>query len=452
MNAPVQIGDILASKYRVDHVLGIGGMGVVVAARHVQLGTMVALKFMLPDTLRVPEASERFLREARVAAHLRGEHVARVIDFGTLESGAPYIVMDFLEGTDLEKLVRTRGPLSVAEGVGYVFDACKAMDEAHRAGVVHRDLKPTNLFLTQRHDGTPLVKVLDFGISKLSEHAEDPSNLTTRTGSVLGSPAFMSPEQIRNAKHVDARADIYSLGAVIYFLLTQAYPYEANSVGELFGLVLFHEPKPLRARRPDVPLALDALVGRCLQKDPNARFQNAKELMTALRAVLDTMHAEPPPPAIAQTGPLAEEPKVAPVAPSFGGQAWMSSQATGPKKVSGLPWVIVSMVCVIGVFVLIGGALFLRGRHRSTAVSAEAEAPHVAVETSAPAPSAESSVAPLENVSPAVPPTETSKEPARDAGASASEPARGSHGDRGKPKPHPAPSTSTLPHGGMYEK
>jgi len=269
-------------------------MGVVVAARHVQLGSLVALKFMLPHETHVPGASERFLNEARAAARLRGEHVARVGDFGTLDTGAPYIVMEFLEGADLHAVVETRGPLPIQEAVGYVLDACKAMEEAHQAGIVHRDLKPKNLFLTHRHDGTPLVKVLDFGISKLTDAAGALAGTSTHTGAILGSPAFMSPEQMQSAKHVDARTDIYALGSVIFYLATKQLPFQAASMVDLFVAVLQSEPRPLRALRPDAPEALEAIVSRCLRKDPNLRFPNVRELMTALYAAVDPAgRAEP---------------------------------------------------------------------------------------------------------------------------------------------------------------
>ncbi len=263
-------------------------MGVVVAARHVQLGSLFALKFMRADVVRVEGAADRFNREARAAARLRGEHVARVTDFGTLDNGSPYIVMEFLEGADLDAVVDARGPLPINEALNYVLDACKAMEEAHNAGIVHRDLKPKNMFLTQRPDGTPVVKVLDFGISKFAD-GTDVNH--TSTGSILGSPAFMSPEQIRSSKHVDPRTDIYALGGVIYYLLSKDYPFSAPAIGELFASVLYKEPRPLRSLRGDVPPALEAIIGRCLQKEPDARYQSVGDLMRALRSYLDWDHS-----------------------------------------------------------------------------------------------------------------------------------------------------------------
>ncbi|WP_394841038.1 serine/threonine protein kinase [Pendulispora brunnea] len=285
--SPVRPGEVIAAKYRVERIIGSGDMGVVVAARHVQLGFLVAIKFMHPEAVNSPHAAKRFFREARAVARLRGEYATRVRDFGTLASGPPYIVMDLLEGSDLESLLQKRGALPVSEAVAYVLDACAAMDEAHQAGIVHRDLKPKNLFLTRRPDGTPLVKVLDFGISKLAATEEDRAGSPTRTGSILGSPGFMSPEQIRDSKRVDARADIYGLGAVLYYLLANDYPFAAVGVSELFGKILYDPPRSLRDRRPDVPVALEAVVGRCLQKKATDRYSNVKELMAALREAMD---------------------------------------------------------------------------------------------------------------------------------------------------------------------
>lgn len=170
MVAPVNPGDILAEKYRVDTILGVGGMGVVVSAEHIELGQKVAVKFMLPAMLDNVEAVERFLREARAAVRLRGEHVARVLDVGRLANNAPYIIMEFLDGVDLYDLIRKNAPLSANEAIDILMQACKAMAEAHSLGIIHRDLKPANLFVSKRPDGSSLIKVLDFGISKLVEN------------------------------------------------------------------------------------------------------------------------------------------------------------------------------------------------------------------------------------------------------------------------------------------
>ncbi|WP_394823369.1 protein kinase domain-containing protein [Pendulispora albinea] len=302
MRSPVEIGQVLASKYRVERVLGKGGMGIVVAARHVQLGSLVALKFLLPQWSHDPEVAARFVREARAAARLRSEHVARVSDFGVLDTGVAYIVMEFLEGADLDAVLEARGRIPPHEAIAYLLDVCKAMDEAHAAGIVHRDLKPRNLFLTHRHDGTALIKVLDFGISKFADPDDAPAGETTETGNAMGSPAFMAPEQVRSAKHVDGRADIYALGAIAFRLITGLNPFDGESVGEVYASVLYKEAPSIREHAPHVPVELERLVARCLKKDPKARFANVRELMASLRSAAEvtlvgTAWESMPPPA-----------------------------------------------------------------------------------------------------------------------------------------------------------
>ncbi len=225
-------GTVLAGKYRVTRVLGEGGMGVVVAATHIQLDEPVALKFMLPSALGSTEAIARFLREARSAVKLKSEHVARVSDVGTLDTGAPYIVMEYLEGSDLAGELLTRGPLPPTDTVEYVVQACDALAEAHALGIVHRDLKPANLFVTRRRDGSPLVKVLDFGISKSSALNEvGGGGSLTKTGGLMGSPVYMSPEQMKSAKDTDARTDIWALGIILYELVGGRTPFESETLG-----------------------------------------------------------------------------------------------------------------------------------------------------------------------------------------------------------------------------
>src|SRR5580704_2008082 len=201
----VHRGEVLAGKYRVDRVLGEGGMGVVVAAHHLQLDQKVALKFLLPDALENSDSVARFRREAQAAVKIKSEHVARVTDVGELENGAPYIVMEYLEGSDLADWLREHGPLPIEQAVDFVLQACEALAEAHVLGIVHRDLKPANLFCLQKPDGSVCIKVLDFGISKVLTPGAASSSEMTRTTAFLGSPLYMSPEQLQMSKGVDTR-------------------------------------------------------------------------------------------------------------------------------------------------------------------------------------------------------------------------------------------------------
>jgi len=276
---PVAVGDMLDGKYRVERVIGAGGMGVVVAATHIELGRLVAMKFLLSEGAGSPEIAARFIREARAAARIPSEHVARVIDVARLPSGSPYIVMEYLEGHDLDATLR-HGRLNGDEAADYLIQACDAMAAAHRLGIVHRDLKPANLFLAHQLDGTSLIKVLDFGISK---SAFDPALAgITNAGALVGSPLYMSPEQMRSAKDVDHRTDIWSLGAVLFELLAGRPPFQNDTITGLIADITLGEPADLRELRPDLPPGLVAVVVRCLEKKPERRFADVAELAAAL--------------------------------------------------------------------------------------------------------------------------------------------------------------------------
>jgi eukaryotic-like serine/threonine-protein kinase len=270
---------VLGGKYRIEELLGVGGMGVVMAAEHVTLGQKVAFKFLAPGRgASVP----RFLREARAAACINSEYVARVSDVGELEGGVAYMLMERLYGEDIGTYVRRAGPRPVDEAVLYILQACDAIAAAHAAGVIHRDLKPSNLFLARRPDGTVAVKLLDFGISKLASGESLGDVSLTNPGVMLGSPRYMSPEQVRDPKQVDARTDLWSLGVVLYELLTGAPMFDGEAFPALCLAVVHDEATPLRAKRPDAPEALEAALLRCVQKDPERRFSSAVELARAL--------------------------------------------------------------------------------------------------------------------------------------------------------------------------
>jgi serine/threonine-protein kinase len=277
-------GELLAGKYRVERVVGVGGMGVVLAATHVQLEERVALKLMKREVMNA-ETIGRFLREARSAAKIKSEHVARVMDVGILDDGTPFMEMELLEGEDLGQRVQERGPLPPLEAADYVLQACEAVAEAHVLGIVHRDLKPSNLYLARRPGGRRIVKVVDFGISKQMSTEALPvfeEGAKTRTSAWLGSPLYMSPEQMRSAKDVDARADLWSLGLILYELCTGHVPFDAPSLVELCGRVLHDAATPLERWLADPPPALAKTIERCLKKDREERYRDVAELAADL--------------------------------------------------------------------------------------------------------------------------------------------------------------------------
>jgi serine/threonine-protein kinase len=284
MKSPLNVpkpGEILAGKYVVERTLGEGGMGFVLAAMHRHLDQRVAIKCLLPELADDPEIVARFLREGQAATKIRSEHVVRVLDVGTLDSGAPFLVMEYLEGRDLAHLLEAAGPLPIQRAIDYVLQALEAIAEAHALGMVHRDLKPANLFESHRADGTPVIKVLDFGISKVTT----PGGLSagvTRTQTTMGSPQYMSPEQMRSTRDVDARADIWAFGIVLFELISGVPAFKGQSMAELCAQILQDPAPSLVELRAGVPAALDRVVQRCLEKDPKRRFANVGELAIAL--------------------------------------------------------------------------------------------------------------------------------------------------------------------------
>jgi eukaryotic-like serine/threonine-protein kinase len=280
--APLRAGQIVAEKYRIVELVGTGGMGMVFAAVHLGLDRRVALKVMRTDAYGEEEAATRFMREARTAARLEGPHVAKVLDVGRLESGAPYLVMELLRGQNLQSLVAERGPLPVREAVDYLLEACEALAEAHGLGVVHRDLKPANLFLTRDAYGESSIKVLDFGISKCLTPgiATDPGLTDSRT--MMGSPAYMSPEQMRSSRNVDHRSDVWGLGTALFELVTGRVAWSGDSLSEVCVQVASDPAPSIRRFVPSAPGELDAIVARCLEKRPERRYQHVADLAVAL--------------------------------------------------------------------------------------------------------------------------------------------------------------------------
>lgn len=273
-------GTVIDGRYCVEELVGNGTMGAVVSARHLVLGRQVAIKLLRPERVRDPVAVERFRQEASAASRIRSDHVVRIHDVGATDRAIPFMAMELLEGIDLERLAE-RGPLPVQVAADCILQAAEALAEAHRSGIVHRDIKPSNLFLTERSDGSPLLKVLDFGISKLApEGGGDPS--LTATQAVIGSPAYMAPEQIRASKYVTAKADVWALAVVLFEILTTKLPFDGDTVGSVLAHVTTSPPPSLRALRPDVPEEVEAAIVACLAKDPAVRA-TLGDLAAALR-------------------------------------------------------------------------------------------------------------------------------------------------------------------------
>ncbi|MFO0755685.1 MAG: serine/threonine-protein kinase [Byssovorax sp.] len=279
-------GDVIAGKYRVEREIGRGGMGVVLAALHVDLDQRVAIKVLHRSAAESADFAARFAREARAAAKIKSEHVARIFDVGTLDDGTAYIVMELLEGEDLAGVLHRSGALPVHLAADYMIQICSAVAAAHAAGVVHRDLKPANLFLARNPDRSTTLKVLDFGVAKVTNKDGSPipadDGSVTQTGHVFGSPTYMSPEQLTSAGRADTRADIWALGVVLFELLTNRPPFWHAAFAEIAAAVIRDPAPPLRDLLPDAPDELGAIIDRCLQKTPGKRYANVAALGRAL--------------------------------------------------------------------------------------------------------------------------------------------------------------------------
>jgi serine/threonine-protein kinase len=437
----VSPGEILAGKYRVERVLGAGGMGVVVSAHHLQLDERVAIKFLLPQALKNAEAVARFDREARAAVKIKSEHVARIIDVGKLESGAPYMVMEYLEGGDLSGWLQQHGRLPIEQAVEFILQTCEAIAEAHALGIIHRDLKPANLFCVRRADGLLAIKVLDFGISKATGVAASVRDMgMTRTQTMVGSPLYMSPEQMVSSKSVDARTDVWSLGVILYELVTGRTPFEADGLPELVLKIASGPPLPMRHYRPDTPPGLEGIVLRCLEKERENRYPNVAELAMALlefsprsRSSVERITRVIHQAGLSASGSVVMPVSVKSVGPSATMASWghTGSRAKRDRRTLGV-LVGIGLVAVLG-----GGALFAARRNHvavalptpvtvspppatSTPPASAASQPLQAVEVLAP-PAAPSLPANIPSSGPAVP------------------------GVRPAPGPHHAASTPTPP-------
>jgi serine/threonine-protein kinase len=404
-------GDIVDGKYQLDRLLGQGGMGAVYAARHVKLGHAVAIKLMLEATGNA-EATRRFLNEGRAAVNIQHDNVVRGSDLGE-ENGYAFMVLELLDGEDLDQLLEREIRLEPHVAVNYVIQALRGVGQAHALGIVHRDLKPANLFLARRPDGSRIIKVLDFGISKASQGALDlaPGQLTS-TAAMIGSPLYMSPEQLRSSKTVDSRADIWAMGVILFELMSGERPFNGETLGELFSAILETDAPRLSARFPSIPEGLDAIIARCLRRKPAERYASAAELerdlapfaaksvpMPASALASTTLPQQPHPQAAANTGAMARS------SPSVGGASSPVVTGGGPVGVmspssfqyttgSGGAWQSVTppparispgqvaFLVVCGLLAVSGGGLFAYSRlHKSGAPQpvAAASAPVSAV-------------------------------------------------------------------------
>ena len=292
--AVIEAGELLDGKYRFERELGRGAMGTVWTAVHESLGQRVAIKIISPEHAGSTELRARFEREARAAAQLRSRFVVSVFDHGTTESGLPYIVMEYLEGETLEERVNREGCLSIKDACRVTRHVARGLAAAHARGIVHRDLKPGNIFLVRSEDDDEsdwTAKVLDFGVAKMEDFSE---RSTTRTGTVLGTPLYMSPEQVRGASNVDARADLYSLGMVLYNMLTGTFAFDGESFGDLLISICTDDLPRLSSRAPHVSAALDAWFAKACARDPAMRFQSAEELIRALDRSLGAIEGDRP--------------------------------------------------------------------------------------------------------------------------------------------------------------
>lgn len=450
-------GDVIENKYRIEAKLGEGGMGRVLAATHLDLGSQVAIKVLKPDALSHPEVPMRFMREARAAGRLRNEHVARVVDVGRTASGEPYMVMEMLHGYDLATRLQ-QGALEPPRAVEYIVQACEGLAEAHALGMVHRDIKPANLFVTQRPNGTPLVKLLDFGIATAA--IGDVDHRLTTTQSVIGSPSYMSPEQLRATRDVDQRSDIWSLGVTLYELLADRQPFVAPTITAL-SLKIVSDPHP---PIEGIPLELMAIIDRCLEKDREHRFANVAELAAALAPLFPNgkvaaelvsgVFRQPVPPTLVEVDAPPDPSQAgwrlpsAPAMTTTGFAAGESAALDRPRRRRGV-WIAVVAAGGLAAAAVAGiGAMRTSSQPGAASAASSGAAPANAATTTPPAvpaaaaPPAVAPAPPPAPVAPAATPAPAAEPPApvaRPVERPAVKPAKRRPAKKPKPEPKPAP-------------
>ena len=395
-----QVGEVVAGKYRVGERIGTGGMGIVVSAEHVLLGDRVALKLLNPALATTGANAERFLREAKATSRIKSEHVVRVMDAGTTDAGVHYIAMELLEGEDLLQAIKG-GPLDISLAVDCILQAAEGLAEAHALGIVHRDIKPSNLWLTRRRDGSPLVKVLDFGISKLLPDGEGAPRIT-RSGAVFGSPTYMSPEQLRSAKHADEKSDVWALGVALHEILTGSLPFAGTTVTSVLVGVAAGAPIRLRAVREGAPEAIERAILACLEKD-RAKRASLTDLAVALRPFASkdgTLSADRVIGASAKGSPTAPRKSLPPAYDALAFDATQPSLSTTPpalpaSKGHG------SLALRIAVAALVAGSAivayrFFRAEAPTASSTIDANAPIVTDSAPAPTPTVSPQVTPTQ--------------------------------------------------------
>ena len=319
----MNIGDVIEDKYELVQMLGQGGMGIVFEARHLQLDRRVALKFLRIEMAKDPNMAKRFLREARAAASIGSEHIVEVVDVGETSDGEPYMVMEYLEGTDLSKLVEQQGMFPPQRAANLVIQLCHALAAAHSKGIIHRDIKPENAIIEQRIDGTERLKVLDFGLVKFRKAAEGQTANLTATGATMGTPYYMAPEQALGQKDLDQQVDVYSTGVVLFQLLTGALPFDGETYAEILVKAATKEPLRPREVRPDLPEALEAVVLKAIAREREERFHSALELAQAIEPWAQSSEtsslvaAMPAATAVAVAAPSDPSQQIAGVAPTM---------------------------------------------------------------------------------------------------------------------------------------
>ncbi|HZU85040.1 MAG TPA: serine/threonine-protein kinase [Polyangiaceae bacterium] len=442
-------GAIVAGRYRLEEVVGHGGMGSVWRATHTGLGEQVAVKLVSANFVRSSEALRRFDTEAKAAARLRSRHVPQVFDNGVLEDGTPFLVMELLHGESLAARIARAGPIPLPETISILEQCCRALTRAHSLGIVHRDIKPENVYLAQSVDDDGyIVKVLDFGIAKVTSSLAEDGRSSTRTGTLLGTPLYMSPEQARGLRTVDSRTDLYSLGLVAYTMLSGRLPFGGETLGELL-LQICAEPLPsLRAVAPGLPPAIEAWFQKACARLPDDRFPSAQAFVEALRVAAGISSPGPSDPLAAKFPSIsgvgaapdaASRSARSPVPETLNTPSTTSGTALGPPFTPGARGRIVLIVAVAALgLVVVPVVVFVSHARRADSAApaaAGAKEPAAVVDRGLADAGASVSLAPLttEPAAQSSPPAIAASPP---TGATTARPAVGAPAAAAPPAPH----------------